>query len=229
MFLRRTGLHFILYCLILCAPILLSGQSRDNYLIEESFNNSIGFKVSYDYINYDFKAFENSNRINFSSGLIYKRRLTSNLEFNIGILYSEKGYSQEIIFNADSPIAISFTEYLISAAYLDIPLNIGYRYIVNRKLVIVPGGGFILSTLLSKSVSSEDIEVDAFLEEFLTSEIAGPLFALNVGIGIEWHFQENYFLSFEPYFRNWFSNMNESVINSAPTSYGVGISFNKKF
>lgn len=225
---RMIKLSVFLYALLLC-PLLLTAQAEDNYFIEEDFKNSFGLKVSYDQFNYDFNSFYYSNRINFTAGLIYKRRFNSNLEFNTGLLYSEKGYAKEAIILVDLTGGIVIGEYLVSAAYIAIPLNLGYRYLLSKRLVIVPNGGFVYSALISKSVSSEDIDVEPIIEEFLTQGIEGPLFAFNVALGIEWHLKEKYFFVLEPYFRNWFRNMNQAVIASAPTSYGIGLSFNRKF
>lgn len=214
--------------MLLIFPAVVSGQIDDDYPYIEQHSTALGFQMFYDHYNYDFTDDLSENYINYSTGIVFKRTFKTTLEFRTGLIYSEKGFIRTEPVYYGYPDFGFDVEYLIWAGYLDIPIQLGYRYPVNKVITLVPSGGFVFSFLVNKAVSST-VGDDVAYYEPLTDGLQNTLYGLNVALGIEIHAGKKWFFQLEPYFRNGFTTVHEDFTVSAPTSYGIGLGLFRKF
>ena len=213
--------------LLLVFPLILFSQSTDDYPYIEKHSFSIGGVLSFDKYNFQFTDDKSSNATNYSTGLSLKKTFNTNLEFRSGAFYSEKGFNriEPVFFGPDFGFDV---DYLIWAGYLDIPIQLGYRYPINRFITVVPSGGFVFGFLINKAVSS-DIGDAAAQFDALTQGLQSTLYSFNVAAGVELHFSKKIFMNIEPYYRKGFNKIHNQFMESGPTSYGLGIGMFRKF
>jgi hypothetical protein len=217
----------LIFSVLCILPFFLSGQKEDNYPYIEDFKSSLGFQSSFDVYNYEFSDDNSENTINYSAGILYKRRISNYLELRSGLIYSEKGFIRY------EPLFTGFPEFgtvpfTIFARFLDLPLQIGYRYSLNKRFTIVPSGGLILGFLINKSISS-DYGQDALYLEPLTKDLSSVVYGINLSLDLEFNVSKSWYIQYGGYFRDGLNKVHETFLLSSPTSFGLVIGAFRKF
>ena len=212
----------------LCMPLLSAAQSSDDFPLIEDHKASFGLQFSYDKYKYVYTGDDFENAFNYSAGFVFRKNFGINLEAKTGLLLSEKGFTWIEKLFPDIPEFNLDVYYTIHARYIDVPLFLGYRYMINRSFVIAPSGGFLFSFLAGSDLSSDIGDTDLHYDA-LTEGLNPFLFSYSVSLAIEWHLGKKYFVQAEPYFRKSFVKVHEQFLDKAPVSYGLGFGLYKKF
>lgn len=115
-----------------------------------------------------------SNKIGIQLGFIGEIPISNNIYINSGILFSQKGTK----YNFFDP-----EEFNLSINYLELPLNISYKYHVGSKKIFAQVGPYLGYVLSNKFLYSENEE--SYDYGSATDEMNRLDFGLNFGAGLE--------------------------------------------
>lgn len=113
-------------------------------------------------------SISSDTKVGFHFGLTNDFKLTDNITFRPGLLYSAKGGSLTVEFGGQSETVTA------SYSYLDVPLSFVYNFSTEEKGFFLEAGPYV-GVLLSAKSEDEDIK-----DSFNTLD-----FGLNVGLGYD--------------------------------------------
>jgi hypothetical protein len=196
---------------------------------------SIGIVGSPDFYNYDFNSTPTFNhkyksKINYSAGLRLQYSFTEKFGITTGLQYSTKGYILDynwIVSDANDPLIPE--ESNLEVNYLDIPLTITYNFIIRDKLSLFTSTGVVMGFLMNNKETSTMADGSKKENEFLNvlyqQKLNSTLLALELGLGLKYNLNEKLFLTLVPHFRYGFNKIDDDILKSVPTSYGVLLGF----
>jgi hypothetical protein len=225
--------------------------------ITKSQDISIGLIGGYNYYNYTFWGFPDSvkiddyekfafptgehkfeNKLNFSTGIKIEY-CKNNIVLGSNMLYSAKDY----VVNYDiEPTTISgqtFAAYdksILRFRYFDFNINIGYTFLANKKINIIPQVGFTTGFLLqadSKVIFTDGREIiyKDYTDAYVQHQAEKILFAATGSISFRYSINNTIKLVLEPYFAQYINQLAKEPMDRNPMTYGakIGIiySFNK--
>lgn len=149
----------------LCLVGFLSAQNR--------IGPKLGLNLSTLTLKSDGISLETKSRVGFHFGMVAEVPVNENLAIQPGILFSQKGSKYDLY---ESPN--------ISLNYLEVPVNLMYKFPINSLKVLIFGGSYLAYGIGGKAKfdgESDDINWGTSEEDDLKPFDLG----LNIGAGIE--------------------------------------------
>jgi len=236
--------------LVLIASIPFIANSQETKKSEANKNISVGFSFSPDYsyrtlknndgnpsldVAIDHRNDIEKSKFGFTTGLNLNIRLSDKVEFQSGLLYSNKGYKipkQATDFPVPDPSLATHFESHANFNYLDIPLKFNFISGMGKVKFII-GAGFAANILLNNSEKVTLSYADGSEKEFDQSDgFDYNKFNISslVSIGLEYQMKENIFLRMEPTFRYELLKIDDYPVTARLWNLGlnVGVYFNLK-
>ena len=209
----------ILLALIVSIPFIANAQETKKSEVNK--NISVGFSFSPDYSYRTLKNNDGSSSIDrvidlrndiekskfgFTTGLNLNIRLSDKVEFQTGLLYSNKGYKtpkHATDFPVPDPSQATHFESEANFNYLDIPLKFDFISGMGKVKFII-GAGFAANILLNNSDKITLSYADGSEKKFDQSDgFDYNKFNISslVSVGLKYQMKENLFLRMEPTFR----------------------------
>ena len=196
---------------------------------------SIGLVGSPDMYSYgNLPTMDNNTKINFSTGIRLEYYFTEKLSLKYGILYSTKSYCYNWKFTGEMPNdPVLPKQSNLLATYIDHPLLLSYTLIKKNKLSLYTSVGVVTDYFIkvknTYSVLNNGTEmIDTDIEEYLKTKMNTFLISSMMDLGAKYDLNPNISLSLEPYFKYYFSKVDNDEPKSKPISYGavIGIHYN---
>jgi len=199
----------------------ISAEAQEPLNQKAQKNISLGFSFSPDY---SFRSLSNNDgspssgfiinvrngyetdKFGYTTGLNLNIECSKHIEFQTGILYSNKGYQtikQDLNYPAPSPNLPTQIKFVYNFHYLDIPFKINFATGKN-KVKFIAGAGITANFLLKENekniryYSNGDNKEE---KESSTSDFEKFNISSLISLGVEYKLNENIFLRTEPTFR----------------------------
>ncbi len=188
-----------------------------------------GVSGSYDSYGYSFVSQEPfdhtySQRTSYSAGLNFGYDLNEMFSLRSGVLYSKKDYELDFEFRVITPGDPNIPDlWTYKNSYLEIPLQVDYRFVRKEKINVGASLGWITSFLVKdKRITISDAGTGStYVNE--NTDLNKTLMALSASVSFEYVFNETVSVLMEPYSRWWMQPFDTVSMNENPTSTGISI------
>lgn len=184
---------------------------KNRYFVNPDFSNTISYKSTI------------SNSLGVQIGILIKDRYL----FKSGVSLSWYGYSIHynwIVMEPNDPAIPNNTR--LNSSHIKIPVLIGYRFNLNKRLSIYPETGinfsFIYNVAEESTYGDDSNRESNYLERNMSTFLIEP----NLKVCFGYNLNNNWSFSIEPYIGKFITKFDKLYMSSGHLSYGIAAGIN---